>query len=126
MQKIQMILGALSFSIVSLMVSSCHAQDKYHPGGPYYYESFSGYDIPFRPVGELTPEKAKSRETYYIAYFNNDGKIISFEKYLNGKKEFGDQYIYKSDGVLERRELSKASGEVTIQYFDKNGKMIKK
>lgn len=108
------------------MVSSSHAQGKYHPGGPYYYESFADYDIPFRPLGEIILEKAKSRDSYYIAYFNDDGNIISFEKYLYGKKEFHDQYFYKSNGTPERRELTKASGEIVIQYFDKNGKLIKK
>jgi hypothetical protein len=126
MQRIQIILGVLSFGIASLMISSCHAQDKYHSGGPFYYESFSGYDIPFRPVGELTPENAKSRDSYYIAHFNSDGKIVSFEKILYGKKEFSDLYIYNDGGIIERRELTNASGEVVIKFFDANGKMLKK
>lgn len=126
MQRIQIILGVLSFGIASLMISSCHAQEKYHSGGPFYYESFSGYEIPFRPVGELTPDNAKSRDSYYIAHFNSEGKIISFEKFLYGKKEFSDLYIYNSSGSIERRELTNAFGEIAINYFDKSGKIIKK
>jgi Family of unknown function (DUF6156) len=126
MHNFQMVLGVLSLSIVSLMVQSCHAQGEYHPGGPYYYESFSGYNIPFRPIGEITIEKAKNLDSYYIAYFNDKGKIISFEKNLYCKREFIDHYYYRADGTLERREGTKATGEITIQYFDKTGKLIKK
>ncbi len=126
MSNIETVINAVTISLLLVLSTSCNAQEKKHQGGPYYYESFANYEIPFRPIGELTSEQAKSRDSYYIAYFNDNGAIVSFEKYLHGKSEFSDRYIYKADGVLERRELTKASGEITTQYFDKNGKMIKK
>lgn len=124
--KTQLIWGTMCFSILFLMAASCKAEGKYRAGGPYYYESFANYEIPFRPIGELTSEEAKVRDSYYIAYFDNDGKIVSFTKYLYGKFEFSDKYIYRSNGVLERREMTKSTGDIEIQYFDKKGKIIEK
>mgnify|MGYP001595550878 FL=1 len=116
----------ISFCIFLITVTSCNAQEKFHSGGPYYYESFATYKLPPHPVGELNPEEAKKRDSYYIAYFDDNGKIVSFSKYLYGKLEFSAKYTYTQEGYLERRELTKASGEVVIQYFDKKGRIIQK
>lgn len=100
MQASKVFIAALMLNIVSLLTLSCHQQIKYHPGGPYYYESFANYEIPFHPVDEITIEKAEKLNSYYIAYFNDEGRIISFEKILYGKRAFTDHYYYRADGTL--------------------------
>jgi hypothetical protein len=122
MKKI--IFTAISLTILPIISMTCSAQEKQRTGGPYYFESFANYKIPFQPIRELTPTEARSHDVYYIAYYNNEGKIISFTKYLHGKMEFSDKYIYSVDGLIERREIAKPTGEIVIQYFDKNGKLI--
>lgn len=126
MKKIRIIFIMLSLTFLLFVSASCIAQEKYHPGGPYYYGDFATYKIPFRPIEELTPSEAKTRDVYYLAYFNDGGEILSFTKYLKGKIEFSDKYIYDQSGILERRELTKSTGEVIIQYFDKQGRIIQK
>jgi hypothetical protein len=81
--------------------------------GPRYYGSFATYHIPFRPIEPLTQAEAKSWEAYYVAYFNTDGKILSFAKYLDGKREFSDEYTYDSMGIPVKRRTTKWGGEVT-------------
>jgi hypothetical protein len=122
MQKARMAIALIGFTLLPFI--ACIGQDKKYIGGPYYFESFSNYVIPFRPTKEVTPDAAKAHDAYYIGYYNNDGKIVSFAKYLYGKLEFEDKYFYGGDGRIERRELSKSNGETTIQYFDGKGKLI--
>ena len=108
-----------------VLYTSCHAQkNSYIPDTPYYYGSFSGYQIPFVPSEPLSYEAALQRKSYYIAYYDKKGKIISFSKYLNKQMFSTDKYFYREAGTLKKREMIKASGEVTIQYFDEAGKLI--
>ena len=116
----------MSFNIFFIAFTSCKAQEHFRPGGPYYYESFANYEIPFRPIGELSADEAKLRDAYYVAYFNNNSKIVTFTKYLKGEIVFSDKYIYSRSSFLEQRELTKSTGEIVIQYFDKKGKIIQK
>ncbi len=124
MQIIHTILSAFIWALFLLIVSSCDAPRTHPHGGPYYYGNFSDYSVPPRPTDELSAEKAKARDAYYVAYFDDSGKIISFEKYLYGAREFTEQYDYRYDGMLDRRILIKAGGETTMQYFDRNEKML--
>lgn len=125
MLRLEISLQLIGIFVLWLLCSSCSAEARYHPGGPYYYGSFADYKIPFQPIEELTQEKAKLRESYYVAYFDGDGRIVSFTKYFKGKKEFHDGYTYSSGGLLERREITKYTGEVTIQYFNNKGEITK-
>ena len=119
-----MIFTMISLTFLPFISTACMAQETRHTGGPYYFESFANYKIPFWPIKKLSEDEAKTRDAYYIAYYDKDGKIVSFTKYLYGKMEFDDKYFYGADGRIERRELSKSTGETAIQYFDKNGKLI--
>ena len=123
-QKLQMLFTLISLTFLPFACTACIAQEKRHIGGPYYFESFANYKIPFQPIKELSKDEAKTRDAYYIAYYNEDGKIVSFSKYLNGKMEFDDKYFYGADGRIEKRELLKSSGERAIHYFDKEGNII--
>ena len=98
----------------------------YLKGGPYYFEGFVHYKIPFCPIKRLTEKEAKARVAYFEAYFNSEGMLVVFRKYYHGQVDFADHYFYHQSGKLERRELVKENGEKVIQYFDNNGKLIKK
>jgi hypothetical protein len=111
---------------LSMILLSCNSQNEYKSGNLIYFESFANYEIPFRPIGELTEEDAKSRKSYYTATFNDGGKILSFSKYLGGEIEFDDKYVYDQKGALIRRELTKSNGEVIVHEFDKAGKIKEK
>jgi antitoxin component YwqK of YwqJK toxin-antitoxin module len=126
MLKLHIFLQLSFFCFFLLVVPSCNPQERYRPGGPYYYGGFANYKIPFQPIEELTLDETKLRESYYVAYFDNSGKIVSFTKYLKGEPEFSDKYTYTSTGSLERREMTKYTAkEVVIQFYDRKGKMIK-
>lgn len=115
----------LAFAVSLVMSVACNNKAKHPPGGPYYFQGWDGYHIPFRPVKEITANQAKALKAYYVAYFDSDGKIISFTKYLYGKFDYGDNYIYDAKGSLERREMTKYTGETIIQYWNKNERLLR-
>jgi hypothetical protein len=107
--------------IAALM--NCNHSPKYHSGGPYYYSTFADYHIPFKPIDELTENKAKNRKVYYMAYFDDKGKIVTFTKYFDGKIEFSSSFSYRPDESLEKQENTNMEGK-RINYF-LNGSIVK-
>lgn len=90
-----------------------------------HFGSFSGYQVPFRPVEPITEQEALAREAYYVGTFEG-GQMIRFEKILHGEREFLDEYIYWPSGKhLQHRRLTKHDGSVTEQDFDQRGKLIR-
>jgi hypothetical protein len=111
------------------MAASCSAnQPKYHAGGPYYYKSWASYFLPYRPVDEISRPDAEGLErqgfAYYIAFFDEQGLIKSFEKRYQGKMEFKVTYYYEN-GILKKEESLDANGKVKITLYDKNGERMK-
>jgi antitoxin component YwqK of YwqJK toxin-antitoxin module len=107
------------------MPLSCHAEQPKYSGGPYYFTGWKNYKIPFEPVGQIPFEKAKQLTAYYEAYFDKNGNIVSFKKYINGKIEWSDAYSYDKSGTILNRILTRNDGTVIKQYFDEKGRIIK-
>ena len=116
---------AMLVTVVLLLSLSCIAKEKHIPGEPYYYAGFSGYHIPPRPSEKITREEALKRDAYYIAYFDEQERLILFTKYYKGRLLFSSKYYYRSSGTLERREMTDETGKMIIDYFDESGKIIK-
>jgi hypothetical protein len=114
--------------MVSLLIvtvsNSCRTEKKY-TGGPYYFSGWRDYKIPFEPIGEISLEKAKESTSYYEAYFDGNGNISIFKKYLNGELEWRDEYIYDKSKKIRCRILKKWDGSINKQYFDEKGKIIR-
>ncbi|MEM0995974.1 MAG: DUF6156 family protein [Bacteroidota bacterium] len=88
-----------------------------------YYASWSGYSIPFKPKREISFEETKVLPTYYIAHFRG-ANLVQFQKYCDGELEWTDRYTYWPDRRhLQKRTMTKASGEQTIQQFDERGNL---
>ena len=110
------------------VAASCSAsQPKYHPGGPYYYKSWASYYLPYRPVEEISKQGAEELDrqgyAYYIAFFNEQGLIKSFEKRFKENMEFKVTYDY-DNGVLKKEEAIDMNGKVKITSYDKDGKRM--
>ena len=124
----------LPICLTALLVTICMAANcstappKYHPGGPYYYKSWASYLLPYRPVDEVTKSEAEELErqgyAYYIAFFNEQGLIKSFEKRYQGKMELKATFFYEN-GLLIKEESLDANGKMKHILFDKNGEIIK-
>lgn len=90
-----------------------------------YFGSWASHRIPFVPTEPISQEEAKKRQAYYVGYYNSNKQLERFEKYLDGKLEWQDKYVYWDNEKLKNRYMIKADGSETIQNFDRDGNMIK-
>jgi hypothetical protein len=68
-------------------------------------------------IGGLSP--------YYIAGYIGK-RLMSFEKIVDGAREWLDEYTYWPDGkALLHRRMTKEDGSVVEQDFDRRGRIIK-
>ncbi len=126
MLKISTIVIICITVFVLLLSVSCRAKEKHIPGKPYYYGTFGGYGALPHLSDNITREAALNKDGYYIAYYDEQDRLIAFAKYYKGKVIFSNKYYYRSTGTLERREGVGETGGTTIYYFDKKGKIIDK
>jgi len=114
-------------AILSTLTCSCSKQQKYHPGGPYYYKSWANYYQPYRPIGEIQIDEAKELEgkgyAYYIAFFDGNGFISSFEKRYQGKISFKITYSYE-EGVIRKEGVIDENGTAKTFFYDRDGNKI--
>lgn len=90
-----------------------------------YYRSFSAYQHPLCPVGEITLEEALNLITFYEAVFSADQKILSFKKQIRCKENetyhfdemFIEQYQYDNSGELLSRKLTTPGEKDQIWYY---------
>ncbi|MBI5328129.1 MAG: hypothetical protein HZB80_07550 [Deltaproteobacteria bacterium] len=61
----------------------CRAEGKY-TGGPHYFRDIRSSKPPYEPIEVINYEEANNLYTYYEAYFNGQGRIISLKKYEKG------------------------------------------
>jgi len=90
-----------------------------------YYGSWTSYQIPFVPVEPISQEEAQKRQSYYVGYYNSSKQLERFEKYLDGKLEWQDKYIYWDNRKLKTRNMIKTDGSEINQNFDRNGNIMK-
>jgi hypothetical protein len=112
---------------IALLTASCWAKEP-RVGGPYYYASFKTKSLPEEPTRELSTEEAlqAGRSSYYVAYFNSQGRLERFTKYLNGKKDWESTYEYSSDGLVTRGLTVSAEPKGTLKIehvFDRKGRL---
>ena len=93
--------------------------------GVYYFKSWSGYQVPFKPIEPIDETELEEFDTYYIADYNQ-GNLMSFEKIYKGEREWKDHYEYWEDSdKIKQRRMEKNDGTINTQEFDKAGKIIK-
>jgi hypothetical protein len=89
----------------STMLVSCVAREpgKYpYLGGPHYFKDLAVSSDPIgtRLVDKFEIEADKRPNYYFVGYFDNEGRLVRVQKYLNGKLEIDTQYSYEPDGKV--------------------------
>ena len=88
-----------------------------------YYASFAGYNIPLKPIQEISEAEAKSMLSYCIGYYK-DGELYRFEKYYQGKLFFRHEYSYYENGNIKENRGIGPDGVVKIITYDKKGNTL--
>ncbi len=111
------------FFLIFSMLSGCMQKQ-----GIFYFKSWAGQEIPFRPEGEISHEEAIKLKSYYSGYYVN-GLLTKFEKYLDGQLHWQDIYTYwQNTEILQKREMyhfDPTAVPYRVQNFGKKGNLIK-
>lgn len=110
-----------------LIVSACGVTigQEMKRSGTVYFESFAGYVLPLRPVGEMSEEKAKAGQSYYVAEYDAAGRLKSFTSTFDGGKIFfKHEYTYHDNGKLKTAHITSEEGRVRVQEFATDGRLL--
>ena len=77
--------GLLTVITLLLVCTAIYAGEGIYKGGPYYYRYIKENTVTYEPVGEINYEEANNLYTYYEAYFDADGRIITLKRYVKGE-----------------------------------------
>lgn len=117
----------ITFVCLLFMFFNCSkgkTMEQYPTGGPHYFGRWKTYQIPYEPTEQITFEEAQKRDAYCVAYFNDTRQLVSFTKYLYGKKEFYASYTYSETGKLLKGIIVNSENDTTIQKFDNDGNLV--
>ena len=82
-----------------------------------YFVSYSGVQLPLNLVQPLEPDGLRNRNTYFRAWYNSQGQLVTCQKIVYGEIEMEHRYEYRVDGRLASARIIDAEGEVTELGF---------
>ncbi len=88
-----------------------------------FFVSYTGIKLPVRMVNPLEEVDLKNRNTFIIAYFDKDDRMVGFEKMVYGEIELSHFYDYYPSGALQSADIMMDEVVTTIDY-DESGAMI--
>jgi len=88
-----------------------------------FYVSYTGIKLPVRMVNPLEEKDLANRNTFIIAYFDKDDKMVGFEKMVYGAVELSHYYDYYPSGALQQAEIM-MDDVVTLIDYDEAGNII--
>ncbi len=83
-----------------------------------YFVTYSGVRLPLKLSQPLAESDLGNRNTYFRAWFDDQGRITGLQKMVYGEVELEHRYEYRDSGALWRAEIIDADGEVTVLRFD--------
>ncbi len=87
---------------LSLAASAAPDTHSFAPGTSYYFEHFDPLQKPWRPGQDLNVEEVFKNYQYYEIHFQNGGREILVNRYIQNQKEAGVRYRIRGDGGLEK------------------------
>lgn len=109
------ILGTIVIAAVVTAGVVSPQEMKKRTGGPYYYRTWTGYNILPVPHDEISEDEAHSLRAYYVVFYNELGNVESFTKFLDGKEEYSSKYYYDEAGELAKEEVKNPDGSITVK-----------
>jgi hypothetical protein len=88
-----------------------------------YFVSYTGVKLPVKLVNPLELADLNNRNTFIRAFYDDEERLVGFEKMVYGAVEIAHRYEYYPDGVLKRAEIS-MDEDVTELRYDASGAMV--
>lgn len=83
--------------------SAASLAEKFQPGVPYYFENFDPAMKPWDPGQDLNIEEVFKNYIYYEIVFDQSGREITVNRYLQNRKERSDRFLVRPDRSLEAK-----------------------
>jgi hypothetical protein len=88
-----------------------------------YFVSYTGVKLPVKMVNPLEEKDLSNRNTFIIAYFDKDERMVGFEKMVYAAIELSHFYDYYPDGAIKSAEIL-MDDVTTFIHYDEAGNMI--
>lgn len=96
------ILAAIFLIALSQSASAASLAEQFTPGMPYYFDAFDPAQQPWQPGQHLNLEEVFKNYQYFEIVFDQDGKVITVNRYLHGNKEKSEKYLVFPDRSLRK------------------------
>ena len=127
--KLGQLCCAAAIMATLVLGSGCSSPASSHAsGGPFYSleaEANSAHPSPIKPVHEVGKTEAEKHDAYGVAYYDQQGRIISYSKHLSGHEDSFCRYFYDDKSVFEHEECRDSSGTISKRYFGADGSVLR-
>lgn len=89
-----------------------------------YFVTYTGVKLPFKLVNPLSDDDVRNRNTFLRAYFDEQERLLGFQKVTYGETEMEHRYEYHENGSLRQATITDVDEEVTVACFDAEGKPL--
>jgi hypothetical protein len=89
-----------------------------------FFVTYTGVKLPFRLVNELQTGEVKNRNTFFRGQFDEQDRLVRFEKHAYGEIELSHRYVYHDNGKLKQAEITDIDGGVTLLNYDAEGTQL--
>jgi hypothetical protein len=116
--------------VATLALSSgCSSPESPHAGGGPFYSLDAAinpaHPSPVKPVHDVSKSEAEKHDTYGVAYYDQQGRIISYSKHSGDHEESFCRYFYDDKSVFEHEECRDSRGTTTKRYFAADGSVLR-
>ena len=87
-----------------------------------FFASFVGIGLPLRLISELEPSATIHRNTYFIAYYDDVGRLTRCDETVCGGRILSHVYEYYASGLLKSAGVrSDDDDDRGVIFYDENG-----
>ncbi len=113
-----LVIGAVATLLLGLTgLCGCEGRTSYPPGGPYYYKGWESNRMPYRPAEKISHAEAEQLgsdgHAYYIAHFDEAGRLSSFARMFDGDCEWTVAYEYRDATTFETKTYTDGTARTT-------------
>ena len=90
-------------------------------GASRCFLTYTGVKLPFKLVTPLGDSEVENRNTYFRGYFDEQERLLGFDKVVYGEIEMAHRYAYYPNGTLKQVEVTDIDGDTTLLNFDERG-----
>ncbi len=90
-----------------------------------FFSSFVGIGLPLCLISELEPSAIIHRNTYFVAYYDDVGRLTRYDKMVYGDRKLSHAYEYYASDLLKSASIrSDDDDDARVIFFDENGNRL--